>query len=316
MDLTPFRLTGPTVLSFSGGRTSGMMLRLTLDAHDGQLPPDCAVAFCNVGKEREETLRFVDECSRRWSVPIHWLEYRGRGEPVAEVTFAAASRNGEPLATIFREKHYLANAVTRICTAFGKVLTVRDWMLARGYDAWTNVVGLRADEPDRVAKLASRNANDSQEWTSTWPLHVAGITKPDVLRWWRSQPFDLDLAPHQSNCDACFMRPRAQRERLAREEPHRLAWWIALEKEFGARFVKDEPGGWSGVLDRVQRTPHLPVLLDPPEADQSIACGCTDRAVARARPMRAPVVPCTCGAFAGEGHALRCARVFSGEVAA
>lgn len=73
--MTPFHIDGPRAIQFSGGRTSARMLWGHLDAHDGQLPADTVVLFENTGKEREETLVFVDECSRRWSVPIVWLEW-------------------------------------------------------------------------------------------------------------------------------------------------------------------------------------------------------------------------------------------------
>ncbi len=73
------------------------------------------VLFTNTGKERLETLDFVEECSRQWGVEVVWLEYRyvplpvlrskKTGKPVsmdprshrfAVVNFATASRDGEP----------------------------------------------------------------------------------------------------------------------------------------------------------------------------------------------------------------------------
>lgn len=77
--MNPFFIEGPAVLSISGGRTSAYMLRMVLDAHGGALPPDVLAIFANTGKEMPETLDFIEECSQRWSVPIKWLEYRGRG---------------------------------------------------------------------------------------------------------------------------------------------------------------------------------------------------------------------------------------------
>ena len=65
----------PVIINFSGGRTSAYMLRRILDRYDGQLPPHVRVAFANTGKEKEETLQFVQECSDRWGVQITWLEY-------------------------------------------------------------------------------------------------------------------------------------------------------------------------------------------------------------------------------------------------
>lgn len=60
---SPYRITGPAVVSFSGGRTSGYMLWHILDAHGGALPDDVKVVFCNTGKERPETLDFVERCA-------------------------------------------------------------------------------------------------------------------------------------------------------------------------------------------------------------------------------------------------------------
>ena len=62
-------------INFSGGRSSGFMLHNILQAYDGKLPENCCVVFTNTGKEREETLVFVDRCSKEWEVPIVWLEY-------------------------------------------------------------------------------------------------------------------------------------------------------------------------------------------------------------------------------------------------
>lgn len=72
----PYRLDTPAVVSFSGGRTSGMMLWHVIEAFGGTLPDDVKVVFANTGKERPETLDFVERCSQRWGVPVVWLEYR------------------------------------------------------------------------------------------------------------------------------------------------------------------------------------------------------------------------------------------------
>ena len=61
--MNPFRCDGPTLVNFSGGRTSGYMLRRILDAHDGTLPADTHIVFTNTGVERRETLEFIAECA-------------------------------------------------------------------------------------------------------------------------------------------------------------------------------------------------------------------------------------------------------------
>ncbi len=91
----PFKITDTTVISFSGGRTSAYMLWRVLEANAG-LPSDAVVLFANTGKEEEETLCFVRDCSLNWGVPITWLEYLSDYPKYRVVDFDTASRNGEP----------------------------------------------------------------------------------------------------------------------------------------------------------------------------------------------------------------------------
>ena len=73
----PYIVPRPAVISFSGGRTSGYMLKMILDAHGGRLPEDLFTVFANTGMERPETLDFIDTCARAWSIDIIWAELDG-----------------------------------------------------------------------------------------------------------------------------------------------------------------------------------------------------------------------------------------------
>jgi 3'-phosphoadenosine 5'-phosphosulfate sulfotransferase (PAPS reductase)/FAD synthetase len=183
------------------------------------LADDVHVLFANTGKERKETLDFVHEIETRWRVPIHWVERDPDSEHhYREVTFETASRDGEPFARLILDRNYLPNPVTRFCTTDLKIRAMKGWMLARGYEHWTNIVGLRADEPRRVSKL--RNRNDSGgRWDVSMPLADAGLTVADVDAFWRAQPFDLQLKKWEGNCDLCFLKGRAKRMRIMRDWP-------------------------------------------------------------------------------------------------
>ena len=89
-----FKITEPTCISFSGGRTSAYMLWRILQAHQMSLPSDAVVCFANTGKEEEATLEFVRDCEKFWNVPIIWIEYDPEKERNYKIVdFKTASRN-------------------------------------------------------------------------------------------------------------------------------------------------------------------------------------------------------------------------------
>lgn len=230
-----YQIEGPAVVSFSGGRTSGMLLWSILDAHGGTIPPDVRVLFANTGKEMPETLDFVRECSERWDVPITWLEYADDDEPQRrwrEVTFDTASRDGEPFAALIGRKRLLPNPVTRICTSELKIRVMKLYaQQVLGFEHWDVVIGFRADEPKRVAKLS---APLREPYDRCAPMAAAGVTADDVGRFWQAQPFDLRLPNRNGktahgNCDLCFLKGARQVFSLIRERPERAIWWAHQE---------------------------------------------------------------------------------------
>lgn len=269
----PFKITGPAVVSFSGGRTSGYMLHRILEAHGGTLPDDVIVSFQNTGKEQPETLDFVERCSQRWGVPIVWLEYRP-GKAVAIVDHATASRNSEPFDWCIEdrcgESGFLPNPIVRYCTIEMKILTTIRYLESLGWESWTNAVGFRADEPQRVVKL--NNAIRDERETAVCPLHRAGIGKKAVMAFWQSHTFDLELGPDEGNCDLCFLKGQGKLERLMRKWPNASDWWSEKETR-GGLFRKDRDR--YSVIQMLSERPQLPGMEDEPD-ELSIACHCTD----------------------------------------
>ncbi len=273
----PFEIKEPTVISFSGGRTSGFMLYKVLEAHQMSLPDDAKVIFANTGKEDEATLKFVNDCSVYWNVPIVWLEYQDHEDSKQRfkvVTFETASRNGEPFEAIIRKRQYLPNPVTRFCTAELKIRTIHKYLRSIGWDDHdenSDWIGIRADEPRRAAKIARERT----------PLVTAGIGKTDVGNFWKAQPFDLGLpnfngVTYHGNCDLCFLKGESQTRSLIAEKPERAVWWAKMEamamasKPDGARFRKDRDS-YQAMMNYAKD--QMPMFDDP---DESIACFCGD----------------------------------------
>ena len=279
MRADPFFIEGPAAISFSGGRTSAFMLHQILQRG---LEPDVHVVFCNTGREDDRTLTFVEECANLvGGVHIRWLEYRrkflpkykspevaetakkirdafgfsfeeanGRTEPgFVEVSPPTAARLTDPPTANHPFLNMLAmsgvpNATTRMCTTEMKIRVVKKFMLAQGYESWTNVVGIRADEPVRVARMRKP---PPERWENAVPLADAGTTVDDVLAFWRGMPFDLQLAndpelgTYEGNCDFCMLKSEAKKVRLAIERPEAMEWWAQIEEVSGSVFRPTMP---------------------------------------------------------------------------
>jgi len=172
--MNPFEILEPTCISFSGGRTSAYMLYRVLEAHQMSLPKDCVVCFANTGKEDEATLKFVNDCSVNWNVPIVWLEYQmteNVKDRWRQVTYETASRNGEPFEQMIQSKKFLPNSVMRFCTTELKIVPIKHYMASIGYQEFDTFAGIRADEPKRVSKLRK---------TLHAPLAIVGIAQEQV----------------------------------------------------------------------------------------------------------------------------------------
>ena len=72
--MNPYLLDLPAVISFSGGRTSGYLLRHILDAFGGQ-PDDLVICFQNTGLEHEKTYEFIAQVEDAWEIDLVSLEY-------------------------------------------------------------------------------------------------------------------------------------------------------------------------------------------------------------------------------------------------
>lgn len=280
MNNNPYKIEGPALISFSGGRTSGFMLWNILQAYDGKLPDDIYVTFANTGKEAPETLDFIHEVGQKWDVKIHWLElYFGEERPVyrtKEVTYETASRNGEPFEALIDRRKYLPNPVARFCTSELKIKVMSRFMRKlKGYKTWYNVIGLRHDEPRRVSSALKQN----NPWENVLPMFNAKHNVKDVINFWEKQNFDLNLTNFSGktlagNCDLCFLKGRSTKIKLLQERPEMADWWIKQESKFGkdsgATFRKDG-GSYIELLDLSKHGYKEQDLFD-----EQMTCFCHD----------------------------------------
>jgi 3'-phosphoadenosine 5'-phosphosulfate sulfotransferase (PAPS reductase)/FAD synthetase len=251
---------------------------------NGGLPPEAIVCFANTGKECEETLEFVQRCSDEWNVPITWVEYEEAKETKDRwkiVDYSTASRNGEPFEAIIRKRNHLPNPVSRFCTVELKVRTIHRYLKSIGWTEWESMLGIRADEQRRLAKIGQQDYGKHEEKLA--PLGRVGITKEMVGEFWKAMPFDLELpnmngVTMHGNCDLCYLKGGSQIFSLIQEKPERAVWWAEMEalalalasKPDGAKFRKDRPS-YAAMLkfSKEQRD-----MFDKDE--EAISCFCGD----------------------------------------
>lgn len=135
------------------------------------------------------------------------------------VDFATASRNGEPYTALIDRKGFVPSQGIRYCTGFLKRDRIEAFARHRlGLKRWHAVIGLRADEQRRVLRMRAMNCGSRTGAHAVLPLADVGVREPDVLDWWRRQPFDLGIPSYAGNCACCFLKGRAKLIRIIRED--------------------------------------------------------------------------------------------------
>lgn len=223
-------------ISFSGGRTSGMMLALCLrkfgDSHN------IRIVFANTGCEHPATLDFVDRCDREIANGrIVWLEAEvdpidGNGIRHRVVDYHTASRDGKPFNDAIA-KYGIPNRTNPWCTGRLKTDVMNHYHSANGWMRgkrlnYTTAIGIRADERDRV----SQNA-ESQGWV--YPLIDMGITKGQVIEYWKRQDFDLRIpGEHYGNCVWCWKKSLRKLMTIAKYTPQWFDFPSEMEYLYGS----------------------------------------------------------------------------------
>jgi hypothetical protein len=217
------------VSTFSGGRTSAFMAIL-LKEMPKYKDYQKVFIFANTGKEKEETLEFVEKCDKEFNLNIVWLEAlvnkeKGIGTTYKIVSFKTASRNGEPFKDML-DKYAMPNNFASNCTRELKLYPINKYVKDLGFDEVITAMGIRYDE-------RHRKSNFAEEQNVIYPL--CDDLKVDAIfirNWWDRQCFDLQLKDYEGNCDLCFKKSVRKRLTLIKENPKIAEWWLKMENKY------------------------------------------------------------------------------------
>jgi hypothetical protein len=217
------------VCTFSGGRTSAFMGLILKD-----LPKykdfEKLFIFANTGKEKEETLEFIDRCDKEWDLNIVWVEAKinkekGIGTTYKIVDFKTASRNGEPFKDMLN-KYPMPTPFASNCTRELKLAPMNKYIKTLDFDEVITALGIRYDE-------RHRKSNTAEEQNIIYPLcDDLKVDSKFIRDWWSRQCFDLKLKDYEGNCDLCFKKSVRKRLTLIKEDPNIAAWWLEMENKY------------------------------------------------------------------------------------
>lgn len=217
-------------ISFSGGRTSGFMAKWCIDNwKDDEL----VFIFANTGKEREETLEFINKCDKHFNMNLVWIEYdpqkeHGKKNWYKVVDFETASRNGEPFEK-YIAKERIPNAAYPNCSGRLKSLPMHNFIKHElKWENYSTAIGIRYDERHRVNWETAKREN----WI--YPLITdIRVDKKYIRNWWDKQDFDLELKDYEGNCDMCWKKSKRKLMTLILEQPNLINWWDEMETKYG-----------------------------------------------------------------------------------
>jgi len=218
------------VCTFSGGRTSAFM-GLFLRDFPKYKDFDKVFVYLNTGKEREETLEFIDKCDKEWRLNVVWIEtkinqQKGKGSEFKIVDFKTASRKGQPFEAMLKA-YPLPNNFISNCTRELKQVPMEKFIKSLGYKEVYTAIGIRYDEKHR-------KSNTAEDKNIIYPLiDDIKVDSKFIRNWWEKQPFDLQLKDYEGNCDLCFKKSLKKRLTIIKENPKVAQWWSEMEDKYG-----------------------------------------------------------------------------------
>jgi len=225
-------------VSFSGGRTSAYMAKWLIDNKSDEY--ELNFIFANTGLEDERTLRFVNDCDKRWGLNLVWVEAvvhhnERKGSTHKVVTFETASRNGEPFEQVVK-KYGIPNKDYPHCNRELKLNSMNSYIKEKFNEKPPFAIGIRVDEIDRI----NPDYNDKK---LLYPLVFwHPTTKEQIRYWWAGQDFDLEVPEHYGNCVTCWKKSDRKLMTIAKHEPERFDFMARMERDYsfsGAKMYDD-----------------------------------------------------------------------------
>ncbi|MFQ0972224.1 phosphoadenosine phosphosulfate reductase family protein [Gilliamella sp. BG6] len=216
------------VVSFSGGRSSALLVYLMKNQY-----PDTDFVFMDTGAEHPKTYEFVKNVVKHFDINLTCLRVvvnseLGQGNSYRIISLDELTQDLQPFRDVCYKygTPYIHGA---FCTRTMKLEPFerycKDNYGKGNYQTW---LGIRADEQRRLKQ------KDGYRYLAD----ICDFDKQDVINWWKSQPFDLDLPEHLGNCVFCIKKGINKIALATRDEPTMAEDFINLIDDPNIRVVE------------------------------------------------------------------------------
>jgi len=224
------------VVSFSGGRTSAYLVWLIVInlALKGVSIKDIIVIFMDTGAEHPKTYEFIRSVVKYWGIdlvclkPVTTFEV-GKGNTYKVVPLGAIGEDLEPWIDMLKKYGTPYNPGGGFCTDRMKttpyIRYCNDMFGKNNYTTW---LGIRVDEPKRLKE------KEGFEYLAS----ISDFEKDDILAWWKTQPFDLEIDEHLGNCVFCIKKGTNKVALAAKDEPRLAEEFMAILESDNVREVE------------------------------------------------------------------------------
>lgn len=222
------------LISFSGGRTSAYMTWWLLNNCQDKF--NMIIVFANTGREREETLEFVNKCDIEFGFNTVWVEAfvhneNGKGTTHVVTNFKDAERNGQPFEDVIF-KYGLPNQNAPHCSRELKKQPIKSYARSIGWKRYQTALGIRSDEPKRLNWVSKRKNK------FLYFAELFHVTKSDVNVFWSKQSFDLQLKSYEGNCDLCWKKGLRKLMTIVKDKPELADWWREMDNKYSMVITK------------------------------------------------------------------------------
>jgi len=198
------------IVSFSGGRTSAYLVYVIEGMRQRGEIDNVHYVFMDTGAEHPKTYEFIKNVVNHFKIDLVCIRAKINPKHGVGTTYQIVDEIGCDMKPWkdFVNKYGTPYSHIAHCTARLKTDPYEKW-IKENFKEYTTWLGIRADEPQRLRKRPNVK----------YLADVSDYEKEDILEFWRSMPFDLNLSEWLGNCVFCVKKGTNKIALAAMDEP-------------------------------------------------------------------------------------------------